>query len=813
MAKYLVLISLAVLYLFCGPTSGSTSPPCGVSLVLVGSSGDLSKRYLWPAIFDNFYRRKDTSCELVVYGSVTKQVVNESQLWLETTVNVDCLKDDIWCRENVNEFRRATHFFQLKFEEHYEKLSVRISEYYAQRDMREVGRIFYLAVPPSAYASICKSIHVHARPTGAWTRIVLEKPFGEDLASAQLLADKLSQFFDEEEIYRVDHYMGKFGVQEILPFREMNDKLLAPLWNKEQISYVEIAMKERLDVAGRSRFYDKYGVIRDVFQNHLTEILVQLAMDLPLNTSDKLSYLKAKSELLSAVYPPHTSQVILGQYMDYQHHLAQDNVPQSPGNVSRTPTHATVLILLGSPKWRHVPFILVSGKQLAQRSAYARVVFKDRSFSLIPKERHCPPEIVFLIQDKELQAPGILVSSHFSDVPFELPFGDTHTWSKETALFPPGGSSDCLFTYLHPSKPVPSNAYVSLLEALLDGRRELFVDTESLIRSWIIWTPLLKEIQLTTPAVYLYSRTALENLDFQLQSSKLVGHEVSLLVEQNTANTCIVQSVKADTRLSAMFQAPAYVFHEYELGSLLAEHVYSAAVHSTRERGTFHLALPGGTSPRPFFQSLVLNYQYLFPWQHTHIWQTDERCLRRNSTESNLHRLSEFLLSLLPILYPLVHEMPVESVEGLCTDDRGMLLYQKQLTEYANNGILDYVVLGLGSDGHVASLFPEAAVSSVHGGPLVNMVTLKESYSVSVKQRLTLSKEAILRARHIGLLITGEQKAKIANKLWHCLAQETDCADLPVVKLIRSVAKEQLTVYIDAHLSSFMDSDINNEGP
>ncbi len=803
--KFLFLLSLAVL--FCRSGGDVFAPPCGVSLVLLGSNGDLAKRYLWPAIFHDFSKGKaafqQAGCELVVYGTVTKAVTNQSELWLETTANIECSTTvDLQCQESLDRFKKATLFIQVKLEFHYKKLSVHITADYARRGLTEIGRVFYLAVPPSAYSGICKNIHLHARSSEGWTRVVLEKPFGDDLTSAQLLADSLSNFFSEEEIYRVDHYLGKFGVQQILPFRQMNDVLLSPMWNKEQISYIEVAMKERLDTAGRSRFYDKYGVIRDVFQNHLTEILVQLTMDLPPSTPDKVSYLKAKSKLLSVVYPPRVNQVILGQYVDYQQHLAQDGLPQNPGNASRTPTYASVLVYLGNPKWTHVPFILTSGKQLSRRSAYTRVVLRERLFSLVPRKTSCPPEIIFLIQDEELGAPGILFSTHFTDSQFKLPFLDSTTWVTKTVEFPPGGSLDCQYSFSHPDKPTTSNPYISLLEAVFDGRSERFVDTDSLIRSWIIWTPLLKEIQLIRPTVYLYSQTALENLDFHLQNSHLVGSDVSGLPFEQDAIT-VVQSVKADSRLSALFQAPTYVRHEYELGSLLAEHVYTAAVHSTNERSSFHLALPGGASPRPFLQSLTLNFQHIFPWQQTHIWQTDERCVTHSSASSNFRQLSELLLSLSPILYPMVHPIPVELLGGVCMDDNsGILLYEKQLLEYANNGTLDYVLLGLGSDGHFASLFPEEALTSIVVGTLVNMVTLKEQYPIYVKRRITLSYEAVLQARHIGLLITGDRKAKVMRRLRQCLAVDSDCSDLPVVKLIKSATKGQLTVYVDAQLNT-----------
>ena len=758
--------------------SFAEEPPCGMSLILLGSTGDLAKRYIWPAIFDNYIKKKTTleECSLVLFGASRKPVASEDELWSEVTIGIECpeISSGIVCQQQLEDFRKTTKFVQLNTEQHYQKLSESISEVYREKNLREIGRIFYLSVPPSAYGEISGYIHQSARPPSGWLRIVLEKPFGHDLPSATILAESLSTHLSEDEIYRVDHYLGKLGVQQILPFRQRNEGLLSSLWNKGHIDHVEIVMKERLDVQGRLGFYDSYGVIRDVLQNHLTEVLVRLIMDLSCVSTDSLS---VKRELLSRVYSPGIRHAILGQYSSYQQHLSEDGILQNPGNASKTPTYASVVLYLRDPKWNLVPFILTSGKELNERSAYAKVVFKDRTFSLIQEKRDCPTEIIFLIQDEVLNKPGILISSHFSDVipPFPL-------WIEDTISYP-----ECQYRFIHPQTPGSSNAYVSLLDAVLSGRKDLFVDTYSLLESWRIWTPILDEIQNLKPTIRLYSPDILEILDFELKGTRLVEtRNPAFIVERPPS-----KKLKSlfDSQLTNIFRVHTHVGHQLELVSLLANHVYTVALDSVRARGSFHMALPGGKSPLLFLQVLVLEYQQSFPWHATHVWQTDERCVRQNTSYSNLHQLSEHLLTMVPIPYSHVHPMPVELQGGICAeDDNNEMIYERQLLDHT--GKMDYVLLGVGRDGHTASLFPNEKTRS---DKLVERVTLERSYP---NVRMTLSYTAILQARHVGLLMFGKEKTNIFQKLKQCFTLASHC-DVPVIKLMKSAQKEQVVLYID----------------
>ena len=786
----------AVVYFHCA--TGHVQNTCAVTIILVGSTGDLAKRYIWPAVFDNNYARLKGSleeCSLVVYGASRNPVTDEDELWSTVSVNIKCSDTDTQCKDNISNLRKVTHFIQLRNEEQYLDLAEMVAKHHVERRVNEIGRIFYLSVPPSAYAGISKYIHVHGRPSNGWLRVVFEKPFGQDLSSAQSLAQELSKYLIEDEIYRIDHYLGKLGVQQIMPFRQYNSKELSTFWNKEFIDRIDIVMKERLDVKGRSGFFNKYGVIRDVLQNHLTEVLFLTAADCNIEGP-----VETKTGFLSKIYSPRAHHAILGQYFGYQQHLLEDGVLDNLGNFSNVPTYASVALYTRDSNWRGIPFVLTSGKQLEKRAAYVEVVFKEELSIDVDPTEDCDAKIIFLIQDEVLGKPGILLSTHFSGLHLQAPFPG---WTEEVVLYR-DLQSDCHYTYLHPESPTTSNAYTSLLKAILDGRRDLFVDTESLMESWRIWTPLLDEIELAKPSLKIYAPNSLDILDFQIRNTQLVSTHTSAATPLENSHAIEYSTANSATPLMEMFRLPAYVANQFELASLLAEHIYLAAVKSVEERGSFHIALPGGRSPLLLLQTLTLEYADSFPWGATHVWQTDERCVNLNDSASNFRLLADSLLTSVPIPLHQVHSMLRESDtdSDLCSEENHPVTkYEEQLLLHLPGGQLDYVLLGVGSDGHIASLFPEETISKQHG-KLVAKVTLVPNHSVPVSSRISLTYETILSARSISVLISGRGKVEMFRTLRACLqeaALEQHC-DLPVANLIRSVGPQQMTLFVDSIL-------------
>ena len=785
--------------------------------MLFGSTGSLAKLYLWPALFkqQSSLSPEHSQCQLVMFGASRQPLTNEDGTWKDITSNVNC-KDEEKCAEMLSNFRKATHFIQIRSEEDYTTLQKQIKELYIASDLKEVGRVFYLAIPPSGYRDVTRNIHLYAQPSEneTWLRVVLEKPFGSDLASAKLLASEIAKHLKEEEIYRVDHYLGKFGVEQILPFREVNSAWLTSLWNKESIQYVEIAMKERVDVKGRSKFYNSYGVIRDVLQNHLTEILVQLLVPISpgANSLTSQQFIAAKKSILSKLYPPLLQHSLLGQYIDYQKHLQEDGALVADGNssVSLMPTFSSVAMYLRDPQWHQVPFILMSGKQLDKRTAYAHIVFKQRQFHVgqRPSDHSpCLPEIIFLIQDEQLPGPGILVSEQLSSARLTYPTMESVIWTQKSIMYPiMDGSNSCKYVYIHASQAVEANAYVSVIRAVLEGRQEQFVDTDSLLLSWGVWSPLLHQIELSKHSLNLrsYSPDMLDGLEFVLDGTSMRPRGSISTVDTDgeaLSEMTVAERSNISTHWTEQLRHTTIVVNKYELSNILAEDLLRAAQKSVEERGEFHLALPGGQSPQLLMNALSLDFYHLFPWQQMHIWQTDERCVKTTSAISNWNQISEFLLSVVPIPFHSLHPMPVDLQNRVCySTDNGDLLYNKTLFDFLEDGKLDYVVLGVGTDGHIASLFPEAAtVVRPNSGDFVKIIGLKESYNIKVKKRITLSFDAILRARSIAVLVVGVGKVTLMDRVAECLRLEDFC-DLPLARLISSASVGQLAVYISSEI-------------
>jgi glucose-6-phosphate 1-dehydrogenase len=225
--------------------------------------------------------------------------------------------------------------------------------------------LFYLAIPPSLFGTVVSGL---ARSgCVAQARVIVEKPFGRDLASAKALNTTIHESFAEPAVYRIDHFLGKEPVQNLLYFRFAN-AFVEPIWCRDHIDSVEITMSEAFDVRGRARFYEEVGAIRDVFQNHLLQILALLAMDQPA-TDDGTSIDAAKVALLEAIRPLRAIDVVRGQYKSYR---TENGVARN----SRAETYVAAMLSIENQRWAGVPFRIRTGKCLANTATYVRVKLK-----------------------------------------------------------------------------------------------------------------------------------------------------------------------------------------------------------------------------------------------------------------------------------------------------------------------------------------------------------------------------------------------------------------------------------------------------
>ena len=241
------------------------------------------------------------------------------------------------------------------------------------------NRVFYLALPPEAFISTSRSIKTAGmEKNSGYSRVIVEKPFGHDTASAVELGKSLSELFDEHDLYRIDHYLGKEMVQNLLIVRFGNN-FLEPIWNRNYVKSVVISFKEDIGTQGRGGYFDTSGIIRDVMQNHLMQVLSIVAMEPPVRVSggDYSRYIRdEKVKVLRCIKPWKLENTVLGQYVSNgvePGYADDETVPKG----SNCPTYACVVMYVDNPRWEGVPFIMKAGKALDNRRAEVRIQLQN----------------------------------------------------------------------------------------------------------------------------------------------------------------------------------------------------------------------------------------------------------------------------------------------------------------------------------------------------------------------------------------------------------------------------------------------------
>ncbi|XP_061075760.1 GDH/6PGL endoplasmic bifunctional protein [Conger conger] len=735
---------------------GSAKEPKGhVSVVVVGATGDLARKYLWQGFFQLYADQVSSGHSFSFYGGALSDAETARPVLFEILQGLACpqgLSQDR-CAIIRDQFLKLAEYRRLKTAEDYAALSREMGQRPTQEGLVEAGRLFYLSVPAFAYADVADKINSTCRPPqGAWLRVVLEKPFGHDLDSAQVLAAQLEKSLKEEEMYRIDHYLGKQVVSQILPFRKENRMFLDPIWNRHHIDRIEIVLKETLDAKGRTQFYDQYGVIRDVVQNHLTEVLVLLTMGVPANRTSSQEGLSNKMAAFGALQQLGRSSAVIGQYEAYSREV-QEELNKTKDHVSLTPTFAGVMVHMDNSQFDGVPIFLISGKMLDERVGYARVLFKNKVFCVqSPDDAHCKPrQIVFYFGHGDLKYPAILVSKNLF-----RPAGVAQGW-KEVMEHEDLRLFGLALSDYHIHTPVAQrDAYHLLIAQIFQGRKDSFISTETLLASWGFWTPLLAALSHQPPRLYPGGAANGNMLDLQAQGRELAFVSEAVVIPQGGPGAAeSFQVMQGKFRSSDMVSAWAE-----ELVNRLAADLQAAAEEAVREGGQFHLALSGGSSPLALFQRLA-QHHYAFPWRHTHVWTVDERCVPLTEPGSNFRSLHDHLLQHVRLPYFNAHPMPVQLNQRLCVEeDGGPLVYERDIARLVNASSFHFVLLGVGFDGHTASLFQDTPLEA-HGDRLV---ALTES-PVKPHQRMSLTLNAINRAQRVGVLVMGKGKHDLVTQL------------------------------------------------
>jgi glucose-6-phosphate 1-dehydrogenase len=430
--------------------------------VVLGATSDLMRRKLFPAIH-RLQAGGDVPAPFVLLGVSRAGLTDEGfrTLAAESLATEGVAPDQAghWCSN-------CLHFQSLGAgsPEDFQALAARIRSLEQEHHLPG-NRVFYLALPPTAYmASIARMGNVGLSQAPGWTRLVVEKPFGRDLASATALNEQIHSYFDESQVYRIDHYLGKETVRNLLIFRFAN-AIFEPLWHRNLVQSVQITVAESLGAGGRAGYYDQAGALRDMVQNHLTQLLTLTAMEVPV-AFDAESIRSEKAKVLRAIPPVLPEHVIYGQYG--QGTINGQKVPgyrEEPGisPESATETFVAMRVTIENWRWQGVPFYLVTGKRLPTRFTQIAVTFR------------CPPVWVFEPHYTGTCSPNVLVFTVQPDEGFDLHF-EVKAPGEPLQL----KTQSLRYRYAEGFAPLP-DAYETLLLDIMAGDQTLFVRADEVV--------------------------------------------------------------------------------------------------------------------------------------------------------------------------------------------------------------------------------------------------------------------------------------------------------------------------------------------
>jgi len=471
------------------PVSGDSTEACAaparcevaaepVAVVIFGASGDLTKRKLLPSLFD--LATSGYMAERFAIVGVARSPGNDEQFRkaAEDAVRASGLKPKH--PERAEQFFKNLRYVQGDYDsaESFRNLATRLGELDKDMDLKG-NRLFYLATPPSVFTPTIANLGAAGlnQTKRGWARVIIEKPFGRDVETARQLNRELLAVFPERSVYRIDHYLGKETVQNLLVFRFSNG-IFEPLWNRNYIDHVQITVGENLGVEQRASFYERAGALRDMIQSHVLQLVSLVAMEPPA-VFDATAVRNEKLKVLQSIHPFDAQRVqrdvVFGQYGPGQENgKAVNGYRQEPGvnAASTTETFAALKLEIENWRWAGVPFYLRTGKRLAKRATQIAIRFRRAPHIVFRGENVAQNWMVLDIQPQE----GISLS-----------FGAKQP-GPEMEISPVVMD----FNYREAFGPGSDNAYTTLLNDCMRGEATLFERSDNVEASWDLVAPLLE---------------------------------------------------------------------------------------------------------------------------------------------------------------------------------------------------------------------------------------------------------------------------------------------------------------------------------
>ena len=355
---------------------GVARTPASCALVIFGASGDLTQRKLFPAIYSLAFRHLLPRNFGVIGVARTDEPEDEFRERMKAAVQEhgrDPFRAEIW-----DALAEGMRYVPMDFGDESGWTQVEKKLVDLDKNIGTAGnRVYYFAVPPSAIATLVQHIGKR-RSNNGWTRLVIEKPFGHDLETAQELNTLLSEQFDESEVFRIDHYLGKETVQNMLALRFANG-IFEPVWNRQFIDHVQITVAESIGIEARAGYYEQAGAIRDIFQNHLLQLVALTAMEPPSDFSSE-SVRNEKVKVLRSLHTPGPKHVVRGQYgrgwIEGEEVAGYREEPGVPPD-SLTETYVAAKMFVDNWRWADTPFYVRMGKRLPRRETTIAIQFKQ----------------------------------------------------------------------------------------------------------------------------------------------------------------------------------------------------------------------------------------------------------------------------------------------------------------------------------------------------------------------------------------------------------------------------------------------------